>query len=219
MNHFRELSLLFLMMIFLSGLSGQERTSFTNVSPLPGSEFINPEQVITLRSQSKIDQNSLFRGWIEVTGSVSGRIEGETYLFGDGYLLRFTPEAEFRFGETIHVAVGGNVKDTEGRRYEPLEFSFKVSEYDNLPLLVDYYESRHIDLPENNITGSKPTNHYLNNYNSNRNDDLPPGFVQPVVVNNGGASDGYFFTSSGSLPGAPLYAVYLSIHDNYLNND
>ncbi len=214
MNHFRKLSLLFLMMIFLSGLSAQERANFTYISPLPGSKYINPENNIALSNGEVLDPSSVSETMISVIGSKSGNVEGTVRLSGDGKTIFFRPDTPFFLKENVHVDIEKGIKTERGLELEELSFGFEIKPAENYPMLIEYYKSKESDfnhLYQNQGTKVPQKVNYLNN----RNGDLPPDFIQPEVIQYGDPEPGYIFsTAVPYMPGIGFH-TYISIHDNY----
>lgn len=211
MRIIKPLSIFILWAAFATFTYGQENASFSYFSPLPDANYINPEQVISFRCESGISPQSYSPDLIEITGTKSGPVTGDIRFLDHNHLVNFIPARYFEYGETITVKIHRGLTALNGKEIEPVEYAFNISSNDNLPLLKKYYSSQDCDFYPLARSGSWTSQ---NGQNGHRDYHLPPGFIQPEVIDYGGAEDGYIFSTF-----APLFTQkfdpYITIHDNY----
>jgi len=193
----------------------QQQASFSYVSPLPGSKYINPEQTIALRHGDIIDPTSVRNSMITLRGSERGEITGSVKLSVDGRTLVFTPDKPFSLKENISVEVANGIRTETGLELEGLSFGFKTKPIDNYPMLVDYYqreEQRLAGSMEKLDNGTENNSHY--EYGNRENNDYPEGFPTPTIAAFDNPSPGYVFLGPRPFGGAD-YGTYLVMLDNY----
>ena len=101
-----------LMVVFLLGhvnsINGQARaiTPFTYLSPLPSSQYVNPEHHIAFRLlKNSIGIEKLKYLKIEVVGSESGVVGGNLILADDFRTYIYQPDHPFLHGEKVSVGI------------------------------------------------------------------------------------------------------------------
>lgn len=189
-----------------------EKSNFKYISPAPDSKYIMPQNNIALRHGNKILINSLKNFEILVTGSLSGRIDGEIKLSSDGKTVIFNPNKPFQFSEKIQVKTSGIVKTHKGEHIQPVNFSFYIT--DDIPdLPKDYIWKEelkfHQSFIRNNSGKYSPRNKSINDYN------LPEDYPEFTIeqLNNPTGEGYYFIAPFGYWGWFPDATPYLIIHD------
>lgn len=184
---------------------------FNYISPVPGSLYINPEQVLILKTGYCYDPGSLPEVFVLIKGSESGFILSELFLSGDLKTLFIRPFSKFSLGEEVHVYISPGLRTTDGKNITSTGFHFQTREH-NIPLATDSPGSEYefsLVHDDQQLSRSRSTEY------SGRDNNLPPDYPAPTYVFTGdGASEGYiFFTPTVRL--TSQYEKYLTIWDNY----
>jgi arylsulfate sulfotransferase len=109
---------------FYSQVTSVDKYQF--ISPIPGSHGISPESNIIIRGDEIIDFTMKDELFIEVTGSKSGKHNGELTLSDDLRTLIFKPLISFTDGEEIFVNLKGKIKTISDRELPSLSFDFFI---------------------------------------------------------------------------------------------
>jgi len=207
----------FLVLVLLgSQVLGQnpDSHSFNYISPVPGSNFIMPENNIALRHGDLIDWNSVTNMVFEVEGTKSGRIEGKIVMSDDQKTIIFLPDKPFEFGEQVYVKTSGPVETKSGLPLNSIDFSFRVTEH--IPVLPNNYIMNE-ELKFHQSFFSKNTSEYTPLYKSVKDNNLPADFPELTVeVMNDTFDNGYYFVSPFGYWGwFPDNVPYLIIFDDH----
>lgn len=204
----------FIIFVFaMMGFAQAQTAQFNYVSPVPGSKYVNPEQTIALRHGEIIDLTSIRFDLISVYGSLRVELPGIIQLAGDHKTVIFIPASPFNFGEKITVEVKAGLKTESGLILEGFSFDFQIKEYDNYPMLLDFYQRKE-KLETSDFINQEE---YLNpskNAIKSASEEYPDGFPIPTIAEFADPSPGYVFC--GPRPMAtPDYDPYILIMDNY----
>ncbi len=106
------------------------------ISPVPGSDYILPENNIIIRFgeelTKEIDSSKLI---IDVSGSMSGHVKGNLFVYKDNKTLIFLPEKSYQRGERVNVRYIGGLETINMNILPELEFYFDIK--DPLPISVE----------------------------------------------------------------------------------
>jgi hypothetical protein len=199
--------LAFFAFILISGMMMSQNVSYSYISPVPGSRFINPENNIAIRHGDKFETSSVRSSIISVRGSVRGKIEGTVKLSMDERTIIFIPDEPYSYNETIYIEVNGGVRTISGLELQELAFDFKVKEQDNTEILNEYYRT----LDENH-TLSYQNSSSTNSFTRNSNLNLPEDFPEITIMEFDNPSPGYTYYQS-YYTDEDIY--YLMVLDNY----
>lgn len=188
-----------LLVLIFSFATYYTQNDFSYLCPLPDSKYINPEQVILIKSKSAFNPDLSYNNLISITGTIAGKYNFNTKLLDDDKLLSIVPQKKFKYGEKITISIY-NINNNQ-----PLEFDFYIKEHDNLPLLKEYYKSQ---LHDPQIINLK--NNITNNVKS-----TPANYPDPLVQIYQETTDKNYFLTVSPRAGASGYDNYLSINDNY----
>ncbi len=186
-----------------------QQISYNYICPVPGSKYLNPEQVICLKTGQCFDPNSLHHTLILIKGSQSGIMLCEVSLSPDLMALFITPNSKFALGEKVDVWISPGLRTCLGKNIKPEAFSFFVREqkvariYGPGVLPGEPTAETHSGLKKSSQSSGE------------RENNLPPDYPAPAVM----------FTSSGAAPGCifftptvrltPQFQKYITIWDNY----
>lgn len=200
---------LFIVLLSLYMAHAQELT-FNYICPVPGSQYINPGQVIILKTGQPYDARSLDDRMVIVRGSVSGEIPCRLSLSVDSKTLFVHPSRLFALGEKVTVTVSEGLATHDGRMVGSTIFEFTIKTHAGL--FHEKAETCCHHHPAPGATKPVPVNGTTGGARSN---NLPPDYPAPTYVFTGdGVAEGYiFFTPNVRL--TPQYNEYISIWDNY----
>jgi len=207
-------SLLILTFVCITLGSFSQSVKFNYVSPLPGSEYVNPEQVISLKTGELFDQSSVNQNLVSANGTVSGEITGTVSLSDDGKILFFKADASFEYGESVEFIVENGLETIDGTDVESIDFEFTITPQDNLNLLQKYYQSDASDFGYAFSSGENPLPNLPVRSNGNPNTDMFPGYPEPVIEWYDNPAEGYLYFTSFPFQ-TQEYLPYLTILDNY----
>ncbi|MBL6944738.1 MAG: aryl-sulfate sulfotransferase [Bacteroidales bacterium] len=196
----------------LTGCPAHGQSVFFNyTAPLHGSEYINPEQSLILKTGIPLDQELIDDSKILITGSESGNHTFSWKLSEDFKTLVVTPDFYFGYGETITVNVADGIKTLDGSEVSGINFSFRIKTQDNLPFLKEFYKRafNKESLFGNDQPEMKPSSILR------RDNNLPDNYPAPEMINYVETDDNYLFFTINPRAGAPVYKNYLSINDKF----
>ncbi len=155
-----SLTIVFSMLSFSPLLAGSQSYPYQYISPVPGSENNSREGTIILREGNIIDRSTLWNSdFLEVFGSISGKIKGEIILSSDEKTIIFKPGQKYQPGEEVTVRIFGSVETTDGHALRPFTFSFRITPFTRQPHPRDYpeiftdYNSSLSEVPDGRETG------------------------------------------------------------------
>jgi hypothetical protein len=206
--------------LFISGLVvlslnafAQKTESLNYISPKPNAEFINIQHEIAIRHGDIFNILSLNNSLIEVTGSMSGHIEGEVRLSADKRTLIFKPELKFEYHETISVNIKSGLLTESGIQIAPFAFSFTTMNSDNTKLktnFVDWETSQYMnDINDKPSSIPAPINLVDNKL------ELPDDFPVFNITAMHNPAPGYIFLTSHNPLHPVLLPSYSIIIDHY----
>jgi len=182
--------------------------SFNYISPLAGSEYINPEQTIILKTGEQFDISSIKGYAPEFQGEKSSTLKGSFYLSKDQKTLFIKAEKSFAYGEKVSISIPDSFRTMSGKSIEGINLSFTIKAADNLDLLIEYYENEEIAASSGTSGfGNRPEYKPLEN---NYPEDYPTAMIQTY----GEPTDGYLFFNP-TAPKAQTLGNYLSIVDYF----
>lgn len=97
------------------------------LSPLPGSELINPQTSIAFRPGEPLVADSVTPDLFTVWGTLSGNHPGATVLSDDKRTVVFKPAAPFALGERVEVQIGAGLVTVLGRQIGAQSFDFVIA--------------------------------------------------------------------------------------------
>jgi len=200
------LLLYFILVTFLPGSMCQD---YIFTDPVPGSEFIKPQQVIALKAPIDIDRR-YFCGSFQVKGSVSGYIPCTISIFSNDRLLTIKPLQPFKNGEKVTVTIPEYSNRLKNQSMPPCEFHFFIEQQ----TLKGIHPIEQGNSTNYSGLNTEPGNSYATGTDYNRDNNLPADYASPNVIINQNASGGCFFFVNYYRPFTP-YNPYLSIWDNY----
>lgn len=127
------------MILFLNLSNFAQHPDFYYSSPVNGSDFINPEQVILLKSHQEI--NEIDYSKIVLEGTESGQMVF-TISIEKGNLLFIKPVKHFTRGEQVTLTIEPGAIAGLQSEFGLNKISFAVKAYDNLPLLNQFYRQQ-----------------------------------------------------------------------------
>jgi hypothetical protein len=215
MRFFTKLYLLSTFILMSAVVAGQGTTSFTYISPEPGSKYVRPENTIALRQGEVFNASAIRSDHISVTGSLSGEIAGTIKLSKDRRTLIFSQESPYQFGEIITVEVVDGMLTEKGSVLNGVSFGFEVMQSDNYDMLVEFYARQHEEnLKEMDFSSNQnPSKSHFPSGTRNAT-DYPEGFPVATVAEFDNPAPGYIFSGPRPMGAAP-YDPYLLIMDNY----
>lgn len=205
--------------LFLSILLTAQTTSvYKNITPVPGSEKNSRETGIILYTGNYVNPSSLSENLFDVTGSISGTIDGELKLARDGKTVLFNPAEKYAPGEIITVTINEGLEETSGKTIEPLTFSFSVTELvERLDPYIYLEEQYREEFPEIYATPKKTMDDPPSNFPSIRTEVFGETAEGLVFINVSRDIDevGYFIMAMNN-DGTPGYYKELA-HDYSYN--
>jgi SAM-dependent methyltransferase len=182
---------------------------FNYVCPVPGSVYLNPSQVIILKTGYCFDPQSLKNCFAMIIGSQSGFILSKLSLSDDLKTLFVKPNNKFILGEKINVFISPGLRTAEGKNISSLNFDFFIKEKQISPIPMALTSNGESDPP---VPADRQGE---NRVMSSRDNNLPPEYPAPTYVYTGpNAAPGYiFFTPTVRL--TPQFDKYITIWDNY----
>jgi len=179
-------------------------SDFQFISPRPGSNNNTQESTIIIRHGSKIDLSSAsVSGLIEVTGSESGPVSGETVLSSDGKTVIFKPYQKFLPEETVFVEFNSGLISYSGESVPSCAFSFKIAHH--ITFSIPSELSGSVRKIKSSVLPGQNTGHRL------KAGELPAMTV--TVCDSDAVDEGYIFMAVAAE--VPNIGYYLMI----LNND
>lgn len=202
---------LFLVLTLLSNiiLTGQSY-DYLYISPVPGSENINPEQVICLKTGHAFDASTILEEDVQLEGSRSGVMDVKIKLSDDQMVLFIEPEQHYHYNEKITISLPGCFYTDIGLNIKHKTFSFYTAVNDNRYLSKDFFEGEYSDFEQNQNESVIP----LTGYDFNKGNNLPPDYPSPTVSLFEDPDDDYIFFTVMSKNGT-VYSPYITIWDNY----
>lgn len=175
------------LIISLSVFTAVSGNRIVYTDPLPGAQYINPQNTIVIGFENiiAVSKNETLKN-IRISGSECGDYSGKIKISRDSRKIIFVPASPFKPGEKITVMINGQLLKKLEIQQKDVEFSFSVSS-----VKVEYD-------PLSSIKKETPNDPF---------NPPPPPPVLNVTVNNNPAP-GHIFTS-------PWYInSYLIIHNN-----
>ncbi len=198
-----------LFVLYTGLLTGQE-IQYSYISPLPYSKYINPEQVICLKTGYLFDTSSIAEEHIQISGSKSGFIKFSVQLSEDQSVLFIKPNNKFKYGEKISVNLPDNMFTRNGLKIKDGSFYFYIDEGDNSKLVQEFYDREFYQ--STNPLDKGDTSRMGFDYNNQNN--LPPDYAAPTVNIYDETDDAYIFFTIVPRINSP-YSDYLTIWDKY----
>ena len=204
-------TVLFIVLSLAACLMYGQSLFFNYTAPVPGSEYINPEQSLILKTGIPFDQQSIDGCKIVITGSESGSHTFTWKLSEDLKTLVVIPDFYFFYGETVSFNVTEGLKALDGSEVSGTCFSFRIKTQDNLPLLKEFYRREFMKEYSylNHRPGVKPPG--ILQLDNNLPYDYPP----PEMIHYEETDDSYLFFNLNPRAGAQDYSHFLSINDKF----
>ncbi len=134
----------FIFILLLTGItmSGQiTGKGYQYLSPVPDARYVSPSSILIMRFEgAKPADLTNLQQMIQLTGSESGRLSGETAVASDGRTIIFNPYAAFHPGEMVDVGLVPAFR--RNVPVYPIRYSFTVSSGSAAPTAnsLDYPE-------------------------------------------------------------------------------
>jgi len=166
------------------------------VSPVPNSRMNSSLTNIIIRSENKLDKQTIGNDGIIVTGSKSGLHNGNSILGDDGRTIIFNPYQKFSYGEVVSICLKEGPVDMSGNQIGEYNFDFTVSSQ-NLNTEQDVKTQFQNEIEGININKSRfnPSTEGLRKINKTEL-DLPADFPQLSIPVQANLSPGYIFISN-----------------------
>ena len=166
------------------------------VSPVPNSQMNSPLTNIIIRSNDKLNGQTIGNNSITVTGTKSGIHNGNTILGDDGRTIIFNPYRKFSAGEVVSVYLKEGIEDLSGKQIGECNFDFTVSRQ-NLNTKQESQAQFRNEIESLNInkSGFNPSTEGLRKINKTEL-NLPADFPQLYVSTSLNPSPGYIFISN-----------------------
>jgi len=191
-----------------------EVKNFEYISPIPNSGYCSPQTNIILRQGEFIDESTLNKNLINITGSESGNHIGILFLADDEKTIIFNPNNSFNEGETVTVKLKKGIKTSSGKDVGMLSFNFYTSKSwaKNAIFSACIPTAEELDSSVYFESESKFTDiSKLRNFSTL--DTFPSDFPEYYISVNNNPSNGYIFTAP--YPWPEFEPGYLLIMDNY----
>jgi len=190
----------------------QAVTGFIYQSPRPGARYVNPEQVVVLKTVASLDlPKNASELWV-ITGSRSGNIPFDIKTSDEGKTVFIQPKTPFVYGERIEVRLLADLNDIQGGTIEAGSFCFFIKPSETLSLLKDFKLREALnETPEVRENPSSFGGGLVNKENN-----LPNDFPAPQVQfgANHEWNDQYIFMNM-VCRNHNVYSNYLAIVDDY----
>jgi len=201
----KKIAILTFMFIINTLVLASSNKDYQFISPRPGSDFNTRESNIIIREGSLLNPTSIYNsGAIQISGTKSGKINGEIILSSDKKTLIFKPSKKFEADETVIVRISNTIMKANGNRLTPVEFSFQIAPFAETPNPYDYINTIAAD-------------HYsgINSLQKSTLDPPPSNYPDVVVdvYDTANVDDGYIFMSIASAVEGIGYYIMM------LNND
>lgn len=113
----------------LRSLKNSNITEYSD--PLPGAEYINPENCIIIRFNNQIQKESVYNNnSITITGNIAGEYKYTVCENSELGVFILKPWKNFSQGEKITVRFNKELKKNNGFPVKPEEFTFHIKNYD-----------------------------------------------------------------------------------------
>lgn len=207
-----SLSYLITLLLFCFCISGfvTAQTTWNYISPIEGSENINPENNITFRSGILLDSESINDVSISVIGSLSGNVFGNLALLSDGKTIIFKPDVPFEFGERIEAYFSDGIKDSDGKIYGSVSTWFNIRNVNKDDVLFVGEKLFNEGYTSDYFGETEATYDELITYGDA---SLPANFNIPQIVVSNNPSPGLIFYSPEPI--SEKYGTYAVAIDNY----
>jgi hypothetical protein len=179
-------------------------------SPKNNASYVSLHTSIILKSNSKIDAQTLNTEFIQVSGNKSGIHNGTIKLSDDEKTIIFKPESNFTAAEEVNVKIGKGIKTIDGQYIKPLSFKFKTTPLSQ-PIAINP-----LSLVEGNVqkykTNIEPTT--LLFPKKNNLDSLPADFPKLTIGISNNPSNEKIFLANFPFSGSDSLGYYLIIANN-----
>jgi Arylsulfotransferase (ASST)/Secretion system C-terminal sorting domain len=212
-------SLFFLNQVTFSQTDKKVNNNIIYLSPVPQSKMNSPFTNIIIRSNNKLNKQTVDKSKVIVTGSISGLHSGNTVVSDDDQTIVFNSDHIFSAGEIVQVYLQSGIENMQGNQLGEIDFTFSISKKDlnsklkSNPMLQNILNDsyiKHKTAANLNTSSIKK----LNRTNLN----LPADFPQIIISTSLNPSPGYIFISNfnaGGIAGTGSQGQpYLLILDN-----
>jgi len=181
------------------------------VSPEPGSEYINPEQTILVRTQMRFITAGVDPGCFQITGSKSGAVDFQIITKPTENSCILKPLYPFSLGEEVRVSIQKPLLFKDGSHSGTFDFTFRIKDREASIPVYEY------DYPLSGESKEDPVNKASDPFwqSGSRNNNLPPDYPAPTVniYSNNLDNDEIFINLSNRLN--PFLGRYITIWDKY----
>lgn len=176
------------------------------ICPEKDSKYINPEQIIVLKSHIPFQTITNLNDCIKIIGSEKGRYEFKYVFLNEGRTLNLVTNDIFLYGETISIEIN-NLELIDGSRFNEITI-FSIKPIDNLPLLKRYYNNQLLTKKINKVP--------VSSHRKGISRETPPNYPDPqFTIHQEIPSEKLYFFTLSPRGGAPDYENYLSINDKF----
>jgi len=197
--------------LFTMQTTASAQDGFIYQSPQPGARYVNPEQVVVVKTEAAIVwPHDAAKLW-SITGSLSGEISFDIKTSNGGKTVFIQPRTPFAFGEKVEVHLLAELKDVQGRTIEAGSFSFYIKPTETLSLLKNFKQAEALkEYPKGRENPSS-----FGGGSSNKENNLPDDFPAPQAQlgANHQWNDQYIFMNM-VCRNHDIYSNYLAIVDD-----
>jgi Arylsulfotransferase (ASST)/Bacterial Ig-like domain/Secretion system C-terminal sorting domain/Kre9/KNH-like N-terminal Ig-like domain len=179
-------------------------------SPRNNSSFVTLQTSIILKTDSKIDDQTVSAAFIQVTGNQNGNYSGTVKLLDDEKTIIFTPDKNFSPGEEVTVEISEGIKTLDGQYIKPLSFQFKTTQLAK-PIAINPLSLIENDTHKYKVNIKPRTTSSLKKINL---DSLPADFPRLTVGTSNNPADGKIFLANFPYGGGDSLGYYLIIANN-----
>ncbi len=207
-----KISILPILLLLLSLVVGAQNHEFQSIAPLPGSELVNPEQTILLRSEIPYIETTVTKNDFEIIGSKSGFVDFDIFFSDDALSVILKPLYLFTYAETVMVSIPGGMLFADGSQSDGFSFKFDIRN-EKAPIPHNHWNCE--SNPYKNTTTKKHQQRYERDRGDLNDNNLPPDYPVPTVniYSPDLDDDEIFINLSNRLN--PLLGKYITIWDKY----
>ena len=193
--------------LFIGSYTCAQHAGFYYTSPKSNAGFVNPEQIILLKSNQTIAD--VDNSKVVLTGTKSGQVSFSLEV-ESGNQLFIRADKPFGRGEKIELILESGAIWYAGSYSEAFSLAFSTEKEDNTYLSERYYQREdEIELNQVKVREDNPSR-----YSPPENDNnYPVDYPIPIVENLNDPYPGYLFINLGARS-APDYESYSAILDN-----
>ena len=109
-------------------VSADNQSDYQYVYPIPQSTRVARNATIIIRLKNVAPSNLVnLQSFIQITGSKSNELSGNTKIASDEKTIIFDPQTDFEPGEVISVTITPELRDNQNRTIQPKSYTFTVT--------------------------------------------------------------------------------------------